>query len=74
MVDPIPAGYPRVTPYLIVDDADAAIDFYSSVLGATSLAHRSRWSASLAMPLGHSRSTSTLTPSPVPGASYTLRT
>jgi PhnB protein len=35
MVDPIPAYYPRVTPYLIVDDADAAIDFYSSVLGAT---------------------------------------
>jgi PhnB protein len=35
MVNPIPEGYPRVTPYLIVDDASAAIDFYSSVLGAT---------------------------------------
>src|SRR5919106_5280791 len=35
MVNPIPEGYPRVTPYLIVDGASVAIDFYSSVLGAT---------------------------------------
>ncbi len=35
MVEPIPEGYPRVTPYLIVDGASAAIDFYTSVLGAT---------------------------------------
>lgn len=35
MVNPIPEGYPRVTPYLIVDDGAAAIDFYVSVLGAT---------------------------------------
>jgi PhnB protein len=35
MVNPIPEGYPRVTPYLIVDGAAAAIDFYKSVLGAT---------------------------------------
>jgi len=35
MVEPIPAGYPRVTPYLIVDGASAAIDFYCSILGAT---------------------------------------
>jgi PhnB protein len=35
MVEPIPASYPRVTPYLIVDGASAAIDFYTSVLGAT---------------------------------------
>ncbi len=34
MVKPIPDGYPRVTPYLIVDDADSAIDFCISVLGA----------------------------------------
>jgi PhnB protein len=34
MADPIPSDYPRVTPYLIVDGASAAIDFYSSVLGA----------------------------------------
>jgi PhnB protein len=34
MVNPIPEGYPRVTPYLIVDGAAAAIDFYKSVLGA----------------------------------------
>ncbi|HUQ00697.1 MAG TPA: VOC family protein [Aeromicrobium sp.] len=35
MTKPIPDGYPRVTPYLIVDGAAEAIDFYSSVLGAS---------------------------------------
>ena len=35
MVNPIPEGYPRVPPYLIVDGASDAIDFYTSVLGAT---------------------------------------
>ena len=35
MVNAIPDGYPRVTPYLIVNGAAAAIDFYKSVLGAT---------------------------------------
>jgi PhnB protein len=35
MTSPIPEGYPRVTPYLIVDGANAAIDFYCSVLGAS---------------------------------------
>jgi PhnB protein len=35
MVNPIPDEYPRVTPYLIVDDGAGAIDFYTSVLGAT---------------------------------------
>jgi PhnB protein len=34
-VKPIPDGYPRVTPYLCVDGAAAAIDFYTKVLGAT---------------------------------------
>ena len=34
MVNPIPEGYPRLMPYLIVDDGAAAIDFYTSVLGA----------------------------------------
>ncbi len=34
-VQPIPEGYPRVTPYLCVDGAGAAIEFYSRVLGAT---------------------------------------
>jgi PhnB protein len=32
---PIPDGYPRVSPYLVVDDATKAIDFYTQVLGAT---------------------------------------
>jgi PhnB protein len=35
MVNPIPDDYPRVMPYLVVDRAAAAIDFYTSVLGAT---------------------------------------
>ena len=35
MVKPIPDDYPAVTPYLIVDDAQKTIEFYSSVLGAT---------------------------------------
>jgi PhnB protein len=34
-VKPIPDNYPRVTPYLIVDGADAAIRFYTNVIGAT---------------------------------------
>ena len=36
-VKPIPDGYHTVTPYLIVDDAAAAIDFYSRALGAVEL-------------------------------------
>jgi PhnB protein len=35
MTKPIPDGYPRVTPYLIVDGAADAIDFYGAVLGAS---------------------------------------
>lgn len=34
MTRPIPQGYHSVTPYLIVDDAKAAIDFYRRALGA----------------------------------------
>jgi PhnB protein len=34
-VNPIPAGYPRVSPYLAIDGAAAAIDFYCDVLGAS---------------------------------------
>jgi len=33
-VKPIPDGYPQVIPYLSVDGASAAIDFYTKVLGA----------------------------------------
>ena len=33
-VNPIPDGYPRVTPYLCVDDAAKAIEFYTAALGA----------------------------------------
>jgi len=33
-VRPIPEGYPQVTPYLIVDGADAAIGFYARTFGA----------------------------------------
>ena len=35
MVKPIPEGYHSVTPYLIVDDAKAAIEFYKKAFGAT---------------------------------------
>ncbi|MDQ3647602.1 MAG: VOC family protein [Actinomycetota bacterium] len=34
-VKPIPDGYPQVIPYLCVDGAEAAIEFYGRVLGAT---------------------------------------
>jgi PhnB protein len=34
-VKPIPEGSPRVTPYLHVDGANAAIEFYAKVFGAT---------------------------------------
>lgn len=34
MVKPIPEGYHSVTPYLVVDDADTAIDFYTRAFGA----------------------------------------
>src|ERR687895_1818866 len=33
-VQPVPEGYNTVTPYLSVDDASAAIDFYQRALGA----------------------------------------
>ena len=35
MPQAIPDNYPRVAPYLIVDGASDAIDFYKSVLGAS---------------------------------------
>jgi PhnB protein len=34
-VNPIPEGYHAVTPYLIINDAARAIDFYKKVFGAT---------------------------------------
>jgi PhnB protein len=34
-VKPIPDGYPQITPYLHIDGAAAAIDFYRDVFGAT---------------------------------------
>jgi PhnB protein len=34
MAKSVPDDYPRVTPYLYIDGAAAAIDFYCSVLGA----------------------------------------
>lgn len=36
-VNPIPAGYPGVTPYLTVRDAAAAIDFYCQAFGASEI-------------------------------------
>jgi PhnB protein len=37
-VSPIPNGYPRVSPYLVVEDAKRAIDWYVEALGATEIA------------------------------------
>jgi PhnB protein len=34
-VNPIPEGYHSVTPYMIIDGAAAAIDFYQQAFGAT---------------------------------------
>lgn len=34
MVKPIPEGYHSITPYLVVDDAKAAIEFYTRAFGA----------------------------------------
>jgi len=36
-VKPIPEGYHSVTPYLIIDGASAAIDFYKKAFGAIEL-------------------------------------
>ena len=36
-VNPVPDGYHTVTPYLIVEDAAAAIDFYQRAFGAEEL-------------------------------------
>jgi PhnB protein len=37
MVKPIPDGYSSVTPYLIFEDANSAIDFYENAFGAQEL-------------------------------------
>lgn len=34
MTQPVPEGYHTITPYLAVDDASAAIDFYQRAFGA----------------------------------------
>ena len=34
-VKPIPDGYPQVSPYLAVQGAAAAVEFYTQVFGAT---------------------------------------
>ena len=36
-VKPIPEGYHSITPYLIIKDASAAIEFYKKAFGATEL-------------------------------------
>ena len=36
-VQPIPEGYHSLTPYLAVEDADKAIEFYKDAFGATEL-------------------------------------
>ena len=34
-VKPVPEGYPTISPYLVVEGAGAAIEFYGKVLGTT---------------------------------------
>ncbi len=34
-VNPVPSGYPQVTPYLSVNGGAAAVEFYTQVFGAT---------------------------------------
>jgi PhnB protein len=34
-VDPVPPGYTSLTPFVVVEGARAAIDFYTAVFGAT---------------------------------------
>ena len=34
-VNPIPEGYTSLTPFLVIDGAAGAIEFYTSVFGAT---------------------------------------
>ncbi|HMF90269.1 MAG TPA: VOC family protein [Candidatus Angelobacter sp.] len=36
-VNPVPDGYHHITPYLVIQGAAAAIDFYKKVFGATEL-------------------------------------
>lgn len=36
-VDPVPAGYHSITPYLIINGAAKALDFYQQAFGATEL-------------------------------------
>lgn len=50
MVKAIPEDYPRVVPYLHIDGAGAAIDFYTEVLGAT---ERMRMPGDTADTIGH---------------------
>lgn len=45
---PIPPGYPRLAPYLIIEGAAAAIDFYTRVFGA-----RERMRLPMGDKLGH---------------------
>ena len=34
-VNPIPEGYTSLTPFLVIDGAAGAIEFYTAVFGAT---------------------------------------
>lgn len=36
-VNPIPKGYHSVTPYLVVNDGNRAIEFYKKAFGATEI-------------------------------------
>ncbi len=48
-VKAIPEGYHSVTPYLIINGAAAALDFYKKAFGATEI-FGCRWATRSAMP------------------------
>lgn len=47
-VEPIPPGYTSLTPFLCIDGASTAIDFYTSVFGATLIEKMDRPDATVA--------------------------
>jgi PhnB protein len=81
-VTPVPPGYQTATPYLIVSDGPAAIDFYVRGLGATEVSRETapdghilnaelRIGSSMLM-LGEHRGLEVPTPTPMPSLSIYL--
>jgi PhnB protein len=52
-VNPIPEGYTSLTPFLVIDGAAGAIEFYTSVFGATLIEKMDRPGGSLGTEVAH---------------------